>query len=182
LFFDGYRATITRAKASCASGKEFLPQILHPSAAIEHLTFRFVYLAGSMATILSVDDELNPLVLRKLLLESAGHLVINASSGREALRILKIEKPDIVLTDQAMPAMTGAELAREIKARNPEMLVIIITGLNDVPDAAAADLVMHKLERRTVLLSNIERILNGRSDSSAAATASSSSAQDREPS
>jgi hypothetical protein len=62
------------------------------------------------------------------------------------------------------------------------MLVIIITGLNDVPDAAAADLVMHKLERRTVLLSNIERILNGRSDSSAAATASSSSAQDREPS
>ncbi|HEX2330625.1 MAG TPA: response regulator [Candidatus Angelobacter sp.] len=130
-----------------------------------------------MATILSVDDELNPLILRKLLLESAGHRVLSASSGIETLRILQVEKPDLVLTDHLMPGMTGAELAREIKARYPEMPVIIVTGLHELPaGAAVADLVMHKLERRATLLGNIEKILHREAVSSDEATGSSSSA------
>jgi len=130
-----------------------------------------------MATILSVDDELNPLILRKLLLESAGHRVLSASSGIETLRILQVEKPDLVLTDHLMPGMTGAELAREIKARYSEMPVIIVTGLHELPaGAAVADLVMHKLERRATLLGNIEKILHREAVSSDEATGSSSSA------
>jgi DNA-binding NtrC family response regulator len=119
-----------------------------------------------MLTILSVDDELNPLILRKMLLERAGYRVISASSGMEALRILQFEKPDLVLSDQVMREMTGIQFAREVKARNPEMPVIIITGLNDVPaDAAIADLFMSKLEGPAKLLHNIERVLERGSSS-----------------
>jgi len=134
-----------------------------------------------MATILSVDDELNPLILRKMLLETGGHHVISASSGREALRILEVEKPDLVLTDHVMPGMTGAQLAREIKTRNPQMPVIIISGLTEMPaDAAAADLFIHKLERRATLLKNIEMVLQRGSASTSGQDATIS--QDLDPS
>jgi DNA-binding NtrC family response regulator len=113
-----------------------------------------------MATILLVDDELNALTLRKILLERAGHRVLSASSGAEALRIFSFQKPDLVLTDQVMQGMTGVQLTRAIKALDPEMPVIIITGLNDVPkDAGLADLFMSKLEGSAKLLRNIEMVL-----------------------
>lgn len=112
------------------------------------------------ATILSVDDELNPLILRKMLLEKAGYRVLSASSGTEALRLFDFETPDLVLTDQVMQGMTGIELTRAIKARSPEMPVIIISGLNDVPaDAAVADLFLSKLDGASKLLQNIAMVL-----------------------
>ncbi len=119
-----------------------------------------------MATILSVDDELNPLILRKMLLEKAGYRVLSASSGAEALRLFDFESPDLVLTDQVMQGMTGIELARAIKARNPEMPVIIISGLNDIPaDAAVADLFLSKLDGASKLLQNIAMVLERGSSS-----------------
>lgn len=134
---------------------------VHPSFLFQHPISRFiVFSSGPMVTILSVDDELNPLILRKMLLEKAGYRVISASSGMEALRILQFEKPDLVLSDQVMREMSGTQFAREVKARNPEIPVIIITGLNDVPaDAVIADLFMSKLEGPAKLLHNIERVL-----------------------
>jgi len=119
-----------------------------------------------MATILSVDDELNALALRKMLLEKAGYRVLSASSGAEALRIFSLERPDLVLSDQVMQGMTGLQLARAIKARDPGMPVIIITGLNDMPpDALIADLFMHKLEGSAKMLTNIEMVLQRRAAS-----------------
>jgi DNA-binding NtrC family response regulator len=113
-----------------------------------------------MSTILSVDDELNPLILRKMLLEKAGYRVLSASSGAEALRILEFETPDLVLTDHVMQGMTGAQLALEIKERYPEMPVIIISGLNEIPRGAeAADLFVNKLEGASKLLTCIALIL-----------------------
>lgn len=131
-----------------------------------------VYPAALMATILSVDDELNPLTLRKMLLESGGYRVISASSGAEALRLLTFEKPDLVLTDQLMPGMTGTELARIVKERHPEIPVIIISGLNEIPAGAAiVDLYMSKLDGRAKLLRNIETILQNASKSDSASKA-----------
>ncbi len=110
-----------------------------------------------MATILSVDDELNPLILRKMLLEKAGHHVICASSGAEALRLFDFVTPDLVLTDQVMQGMTGVELAEAIRARNPRVPIIIISGLNEVPQGASvADSFLSKLEGSTSLLRTIE--------------------------
>ncbi len=113
-----------------------------------------------MATILSVDDELNGLILRKMLLEKAGHHVVSASSGAEALRLLEYLKPDLLLTDHVMPLMTGVQLAQIVKARYPRLPIIIITGLNDRPAGfEIADLFVSKLDGSANLLRHVESVL-----------------------
>ncbi len=85
-------------------------------------------------TVLVVDDD--PLVLTNMaaMLEDLGHTVHEASSGREALAILGRENAiDLVLTDQAMPQMTGAELIEEIKSRRPKLPIILATGFAELP-------------------------------------------------
>jgi CheY-like chemotaxis protein len=78
--------------------------------------------------ILVVDDEPFVCDAVKMMLTFDGHLVSTANSGREALEILEKELFDLVITDFAMPAMKGDELATLIKARNPKQAVIMITA------------------------------------------------------
>jgi len=97
--------------------------------------------------ILCVDDETNPLVLRKLVLEKAGYEVITARSGNEALQVTGSRPVDLVLSDYLMPGMTGAELAQHLKAKNPNLPVILISGVNDIPPGAnVADAFLSKVE------------------------------------
>ena len=75
------------------------------------------------------DDD--PLVLLNTvaILEDLGHRVFEATSGAQALDILRREKAiDLVITDHVMPHMTGAELAQAIKAERPDMPIILATG------------------------------------------------------
>jgi len=84
---------------------------------------------GRTLTILTVDDD--PLVALNTssLLEELGHTVYSASSGSRALEILRREGHiDLVITDQAMPGMTGSELVSKIRAEKPDLPVILATG------------------------------------------------------
>ena len=121
--------------------------------------------------ILCVDDENNPLVLRKLVLEKAGYEVITARSGKEALQVTGSRPVDLVLSDHLMPGMNGAELAREIKAKNPHLPVILISGVNDIPPGAnVADAFLSKVEGPDALGKQIAAILqrnSGQESSSA---------------
>jgi CheY-like chemotaxis protein len=90
--------------------------------------------ASRKLTVLVVDDD--PLVLTNMaaMLEDLGHTVHEASSAREALTILRRESAiELVLTDQAMPQVTGVELIAEIKSRWPELPVILATGFAELP-------------------------------------------------
>ena len=78
--------------------------------------------------ILVVDDESTVRDAIKMLLTIDGHDVETAESGSEALARIKEEKFDLVLTDYAMPAMTGEELATAIKAALPKQPVGMITA------------------------------------------------------
>lgn len=85
-------------------------------------------------TILVVDDDLLVLTNMAAMLEDLGHTVHEASSAREALSVLGRESAiELVLTDQAMPQMTGAELIGEIKSRWPKLPVILATGFAELP-------------------------------------------------
>jgi PAS domain S-box-containing protein len=80
-------------------------------------------------TILAVDDD--PLVAINTfsLLEGLGHMVYSALSGSQALEILHRDREiDLVITDQAMPGMTGLELVTKIRAEKPELPVILAAG------------------------------------------------------
>jgi CheY-like chemotaxis protein len=83
-------------------------------------------------TILAVDDDSLVLMNTVAMLEDLGHTVFEAYSGKEALEILwREDSVDLVVTDQAMPKMTGTELAQVIKNEWPDIPVLLATGYAD---------------------------------------------------
>jgi CheY-like chemotaxis protein len=110
--------------------------------------------------ILCVDDEENQLAIRKLVLEREGYSVVAASSGHQALHLLNCHAVDLVLSDHLMPGLLGTELTRQIKLRFPDMPVILISAVNEIPaDAVYADLFMSKLDGPVAMCRNISEIL-----------------------
>ena len=111
-------------------------------------------------TILCVDDEEIPRTLRTLILKKRGYRVLSASSGAEALEVLKSENIDLVLTDQMMPTMSGTELTKSVKAAQPRMPVILISGMNELPvDANFADRFVSKVGGPDLLFRTIVEVL-----------------------
>jgi len=74
------------------------------------------------------------------MLEELGHSVREAASGAEALAILRKEKVDLLITDQAMPRMTGVQLLETVHAEWPGLPVILATGYAELPGGAGAGL------------------------------------------
>ncbi|MEA2779210.1 MAG: hypothetical protein QOK29_754 [Rhodospirillaceae bacterium] len=92
-------------------------------------------------TILLVDDD--PLISMSTaeMLMDLGHQVVEASSGSMALEILRAgTKVDVVMTDQAMPGMTGVELAAQIRASWPSVAIILATGYAELPKGSGLEL------------------------------------------
>lgn len=89
-------------------------------------------------SILIVDDE--PSIVRSLkgLLVDEGFDVMTAPNGYEALKTIEHESPDLVLLDIWMPGIDGIETLKEIKANNPYIQVIVITGHGNVETAVKA--------------------------------------------
>jgi CheY-like chemotaxis protein len=82
-------------------------------------------------TILLVDDDPDVRSVTSMMLSSLGYSVVEAENGDEALK--KIDSAiDLVLTDFAMPNMTGAELAEIVKREHPELPIMFITGFADI--------------------------------------------------
>ncbi len=81
-----------------------------------------------MAHILVIDDETPVRSLFGQLLESAGYSVALASDGREGLRLMKQQKPDLIITDIMMPEMDGLELLMNIRKQHLDVPVIAISG------------------------------------------------------
>jgi two-component system, NtrC family, nitrogen regulation response regulator NtrX len=89
-------------------------------------------------SILIVDDEPSIVQSLKGLLVDEGFDVMTAPNGYEALKIIETESPDLVLLDIWMPGIDGLETLKEIKANNPFIQVIIITGHGNVETAVKA--------------------------------------------
>lgn len=88
--------------------------------------------------ILITDDDSD---LRELLTEAVknwGYAVSVAKDGEEALRKLRMERYDVVITDLMMPGMDGLTLLQKIKELDKEILVIIITGYATIETAVKA--------------------------------------------
>ncbi len=92
-------------------------------------------------TILLVDDD--PLIAASTLalLEDLGHRVVEAHSGREALDLVAGGlAPDLVITDHAMPGMTGTDLAVKLRARHPALPILLATGYAELKGSQPVDL------------------------------------------
>ncbi|MCI0396010.1 MAG: response regulator [Chloroflexi bacterium] len=86
-------------------------------------------------TVLVVDDESSLVQLCLIVLEGAGFKVRGAYSGRQALRMITEEIPDLVLLDVMMPGMNGIEVCREIRSSYQSHRPCIIMYTADSSDA-----------------------------------------------
>ena len=93
---------------------------------------------STLKKIMVVDDD--PVVATSLdrVLTGKGYAVITAKDGEEALGKLRSEKYDLVYTDIRMPGMSGLELAEHVKANQPWLPVVIITGYGNAESEARA--------------------------------------------
>ncbi|MDO9566038.1 MAG: response regulator [Candidatus Desulfaltia sp.] len=102
--------------------------------------------------IMLVDDEERFLATTKKLLAKKGHDILTATSGSEALNILKTKKVHVVILDVKMPGMNGLATLRQIKKLYPMVEVIMLTGhatgetAVDVLNAGATDCLMKPVD------------------------------------
>jgi len=86
-------------------------------------------------TIIVVDDDSLVLTNTTAMLEDFGHTVLQASSGAQALELIrKTPHLDLVVTDQAMPQMTGMQLAAAIKVEWPRVPILLVSGYAELPN------------------------------------------------
>jgi PAS domain S-box-containing protein len=86
------------------------------------------------ANLLCIDDEETGLLVRKLLLEREGFVVLIASSGKQGLEIFHRRLVNAVILDYSMPEMNGAAVAAEMKRQNPWIPIVLLTAHSIVPE------------------------------------------------
>jgi signal transduction histidine kinase len=140
-----------RVRSACGEGTQV--DLILPMA--ERLVTRFprervAAPADSMgrATVLLVDDDALVCDGTAAMLEDLGHTVIEATSAPAALRMLESNADiDLVITDHAMPGMTGVELARVVHDLYPDLPVVLATGFAELPSGQGADLDLPRLSK-----------------------------------
>jgi CheY-like chemotaxis protein len=104
-----------------------LPQMQETAAPAAAETTR----AAGRLRVLVVDDEEPVRATLSAALEHDGHEVTTASHGVEGLRQFMAGTFDLVVTDRAMPGMSGEQMAAAIKQIKPRMPIILVTGFGD---------------------------------------------------
>jgi CheY-like chemotaxis protein len=117
------------------------------------------------STILVVDDDALINMNTVDMVEDLGHTVVEAYSGKQALDILGSgQRIDALITDYAMPGMTGVELANKARELYPELPILLATGYADLPSGTTTDLPrLSKPYRQAELADHLSRLLAGRS-------------------
>jgi signal transduction histidine kinase len=97
--------------------------------------------AATPATILLVDDDALIAGSTAALLEDLGHRVVETHSGDEALGLMQEGlAPDILVTDYAMPGMTGMDLAVAVRKQHPTLPILLATGYAELQGAQPIEL------------------------------------------
>lgn len=91
-----------------------------------------------MAKILIIDDEEPLRDVFSEFLKMINHEPITAANGMEGLKIFTEQKPDLVLTDLNMPDVNGLDIIREVASKNPDIPVIVISGVHDIREMMSA--------------------------------------------
>jgi len=109
--------------------------------------------------ILIADDEKEAVSLIKRCIERKGHEADAAFDGAGALELIKENKYDIVFLDHNMPEVTGLELIGYVKKTSPETKAVMITGYQQLGDAAAKDLGADEYLEKPFKIQDIENII-----------------------
>jgi DNA-binding NtrC family response regulator len=94
--------------------------------------------ASNTGRVLIIDDEAAIRESLQILLEEDGYEVVNAQDGEEGLSLLDTQAFDLILLDFQLPGRNGLEVLNEIRERDPEMAVIMLTAYATPENAVAA--------------------------------------------
>jgi DNA-binding NtrC family response regulator len=113
-------------------------------------------------SILFVDDEKEITFMGKRMLESLGYSVDIKTNAKNAFQDFKKDpdRYDLLVTDQAMPGMTGIELIGEIQRIRPNMKFIIITGYRDsIPEHSLEQFEIENIISKPLILSEFSELI-----------------------
>lgn len=112
--------------------KIYLPRVEGKAVKLEK-DDRPTVLPGGTDTVLVVEDDDTVRNLCVQILERVGYKILQARNGTEAIALMQGygDRIDLLLTDVVMPGMNGAELARQLVVRHPEMQVLFTSGYTD---------------------------------------------------
>lgn len=121
-----------------------------------------------MARVLVVEDADSVRMAVTDVLELAGHCVVEAANGRNAINILHDERFDLVITDVLMPEMDGVEVIKAVRRLQPDARVLAMSGgAPNLPagyalkmvEMFAADAVLYKPFLNSELEGMVDRLL-----------------------
>jgi len=118
--------------------------------------------AETMATILLVEDDANECLLYENELRAAGHTVVTAHDGQQALNACENAAPDLVVMDISMPAMDGIEAMSRMLSKDHKLPVILNSAYATYKDnfrAWSADAYVVKSSDMVELKETIKRVL-----------------------
>ena len=148
-----------RVRIPALKGNAILPEILEPRETRTNFS--------GTERILVVDDELLLVKINQRILEDYGYTVTGVSDSREALEIVRADPRqfDLIITDQTMPGLTGAELAKAVLEIAPTMPIILCTGHSGViseeePRALEIRKYLHKPLKQDELVRSVREVLD----------------------
>ncbi len=134
---SGGRFVLRSSKGEGTTAELWLPVAAGSDLVLNEAALRPLNGKQGPLRILAVDDDALVLLNTAAMLEDLGHTVLEATSGTSALEIIRREDNiDLVITDQAMPHMTGSDLAAAIRLEKPDMPIILATGFAELPPGA----------------------------------------------
>jgi CheY-like chemotaxis protein len=123
---------------------------------------------GGSQCLLLVDDETAILMIARRILIAAGYRVLTTQNGAEALAIYNQspEAIEMVITDSMMPVMDGPSLIEALRQANPDVKVILMSGLTSKVDSQrefpAPNSFIRKPFTQDLLLETIEKVLRSK--------------------
>ena len=145
----------------------WLPAAAPDTPADEEVEFNYATIGRRTGRILLVEDQHDVLVTLSAILIRGGFEVVSVNNGADGLMRLHDRQPyDAVLTDHAMPDMTGAEFLARVAAAMPGLPMLILSG-GDLDEEALAGLppavrVLRKPIRRMGLLSAVRDVIGAK--------------------
>lgn len=90
------------------------------------------------SSILIVDDDQNVLQVLEARLQTSGFQIYKAENGPDAIKLLKDNKIDLLISDMKMPGMSGMDVLTKARSMNPGLPIIFLTAYGTIPDAVKA--------------------------------------------